>query len=54
VLSKPVIMEPAKAKRDKVFFLVNAWPERKIKNEIQVTPGYPYTDGEPVTATVGS
>ncbi len=52
-LSKPVSSDPQKIKRDPVYVLINDWPARKVKGEIQVVPGYPYRDGAPVTATVG-
>jgi len=53
-LSKPVTKVPAKSKRDPIYILINDWPVRKVKGEIQVVPGYSYKDGEPVTVTVGT
>ena len=33
VLSKPRMSEPAKIKRDAIYFLINDWPARKAKSE---------------------
>ncbi len=53
-LAKPQSSEPAKAKRDPIFFLISDWPSRRTKGESQVIPGYQYKDGSTVTAQVGS
>ncbi|MDE2181715.1 MAG: hypothetical protein KGJ78_01700 [Alphaproteobacteria bacterium] len=53
-LARPKTVEPRKAARDPIFFLVSDWPGRKVQGELQVVPGYPYKDGEPVVAQVGS
>ena len=53
-LAKPRSTEPKKAARDPIYFLVSNWPDRKVQGEIQIVPGYPYKDGETVTAQVGS
>jgi hypothetical protein len=53
-LSKPTSTEPKKAARDPIFFLISNWPDRKVQGELQIVPGYPYKDGEPVVAQVGS
>lgn len=52
-LSKPKAKEPAKAKRDGVYFLINDWPGRKVKSEPEIVPGYQYRDKSTVTAEVG-
>ncbi len=53
-LSKPRTIEPKKVSRDPIYLLVSDWPERKADAELEVVPGYPYKDGEPVLAQVGS
>jgi Invasion associated locus B (IalB) protein len=53
-LSKPIAVLPKKAARDPIFVLVSTWPGRNVKDELQIVPGYPYKDGEPVYAQVGS
>jgi hypothetical protein len=53
VLSKPRMSEPAKTKRDAIYFLINDWPGRKAKAEPEIVPGYVYKDKSTVTAEVG-
>ncbi|HEY0282099.1 MAG TPA: invasion associated locus B family protein [Rhizomicrobium sp.] len=53
-LSKPKTIEPTKVSRDPIYLLVSDWPGRKVKGEFEVVPGYPYKDGEPAIAQVGS
>ncbi len=52
-LSRPIAVSPRKAARDPIFVLVSTWPNRHVKDEVQIVPGYPYRDGEPVYAQVG-
>jgi hypothetical protein len=53
-LSEPKSTEPAKAKRDPIYFLINDWPGRKAKAEPEIVPGYQYKDGSTVTVQVGA
>lgn len=53
-LSEPKAKEPARARRDPVYFLINDWPGRRSKGEAEIVPGYPYRDGSTVTVQVGS
>lgn len=53
-LAKPKAMEPKKATRDPVYFMISDWPHRKAKAELQVVPGYQYKQGSQVTAQVGA
>jgi hypothetical protein len=53
-LAAPQSKEPAKAKRDPIFFLISDWPDRKVKGEAEVVPGYKYKSDSKVTAQVGS
>jgi hypothetical protein len=52
-LSKPTKSLPAKVKRDPIFVLINTWPARKVKGEIQVVSGYAFKEDEAVTVSVG-
>lgn len=54
-LSKPVAMDPKKAKRDPAYFIITDWPGRKpkTKSEPEAVPGYLYKEGGAVTAQVG-
>jgi hypothetical protein len=53
-LSEPRAKEPARAKRDPVYLLINDWPSRHSKAESEIVPGYPYKDGSNVTVQVGA
>jgi hypothetical protein len=53
-LSKPVRSAPKKAVRDPIYLLISDWPDRRVQGELEVVPGYPYKDGEPAIAEVGS
>ena len=53
-LSKPKSVEPAKAKRDPIYFLISNWPGRRVKGEPEVVPGYQYKAGSTVTAEIGA
>jgi len=52
-LSEPKSKEPARAKRDPVYFLINDWPGRHSKGEAEIVPGYPYREGVNVTVQTG-
>ncbi len=52
-MAKPKSMEPKKAARDPVYFLISDWPGRRAKAELEVVPGYQYKDGSTVTAEIG-
>jgi invasion associated locus B (IalB) protein len=52
-LSQPRAKEPAKAKRDPVYFLVSDWPTRGSKAEPEVVPGYQYKADSAVTIEIG-
>jgi hypothetical protein len=52
-LSEPTAKEPARARRDPIYFLINEWPGRRSKDEAEIVPGYPYKDGSNVTVQVG-
>jgi len=53
-LAQPSSKQPAKIKRDPVYFLINDWPRRNAKGEPEVVPGYQYKDNSKVTVQVGS
>jgi hypothetical protein len=52
-LSVPTASEPRGARRDDIHVMISIWPRRSVVDEIQVVPGYPYRDGEPVWVEVG-
>jgi hypothetical protein len=52
-LSEPKVKQPARAKRDPVYFLINDWPGRRSKGEAEIVPGYQYRDGSTVTVQIG-
>lgn len=52
-LTKPTASDPKSAKRDSVYLLVNDWPKRKVKGEVQIVPGYAYKDDTPVMVSIG-
>lgn len=52
-LSQPKKMDPAKAKRDPIFFIVSNFPARQVKGEPSIVIGYPFKDGSKATVTVG-
>ncbi|HEX3653045.1 MAG TPA: invasion associated locus B family protein [Rhizomicrobium sp.] len=53
MLSEPKVKEPASAKRDPAYFLINDWPGRNAKGEAEVVPGYQYREGSTVSVQVG-
>lgn len=53
-LGKPKAVAPAKAARDPIFLILSDWPDRKVKGEFEIIPGYAYKDDEAATAAVGS
>ena len=53
-LAKPQTTAPKKAVRDPIYLLISDWPDRRVRGELEVVPGYAYKDGEPVIAQVGS
>ncbi len=44
-LSQPRASQPRGAKREPVYVIVSDYPDRKIKAEPQLVPGYPYKPG---------
>lgn len=53
-MSQPKSSEPKGAKRDPIYFLINTWPARPVKDEVEVVAGYPYKADSSVTVQVGS
>ena len=54
VLSRPKAILPTNVSRGSIYFLISVWPDRNVDGEVEVVPGYPYKDGEPVFARVGT
>jgi hypothetical protein len=53
-LAKPKSTEPRKTVRDPVYLMLSDWPDRKVKGEFEIIPGYAYKDSGSATAAVGS
>jgi hypothetical protein len=53
MLSEPRAKEPAAARRDPAYFLINDWPGRRTKGEAEIVPGYEYREGSTVTVQIG-
>lgn len=53
VMAQPKSSEPKKAKRDPIYFLINTWPARSAKDEVEVVSGYEFKADSTVTVTVG-
>jgi Invasion associated locus B (IalB) protein len=52
-MSQPKSSEPKNAKRDPIYFLINSWPARPAKDEVEVVSGYEFKADSTVTVTVG-
>src|ERR1700744_3038297 len=52
-MSQPKSSEPKKAKRDPIYFLINTWPARRAKDEIEIVSGYQFKPDSTVTVDVG-
>jgi len=52
-MSQPKSSEPKKAKRDAIYFLINTWPARPAKDEVEVVLGYEAKADSTVTVQVG-
>jgi hypothetical protein len=52
-LSKPRAVRPGSLKRAAAGLVVTDWPDRKVKAEPQIVPGYAYKAGTPVYLEIG-
>jgi hypothetical protein len=52
-LSTPRASQPRGAKRDPIYLIVSDYPDRKVKAEPQIVPGYQYKDNVPASLSVG-
>jgi hypothetical protein len=52
-LSTPRASQPRGAKREPVYVMVSDYPDRKVKAEPQLVPGYAYKGGTPASLAVG-
>jgi hypothetical protein len=52
-MSQPKSSEPKKAKRDPIYFLINSWPARPAKDEVEIVLGYETKTDSTVTVAVG-
>jgi hypothetical protein len=53
-MSQPKSSEPKKAKRDPIYFLINNWPARHARDEVEVVSGYQFKADSMVTVQVGA
>ena len=52
-MAQPKSSEPKGAKRDPIYFLINTWPARPVKDEVEVVAGYEFKADSSVTVEVG-
>jgi hypothetical protein len=54
VVAEPQSKEPAAAKRDPVFLVINTWPSKNVRQQPNVQIGYPFKEGSTAEVQVGS
>lgn len=54
VVSEPQSKEPAAAKRDPVFLVINTWPGKGVRQQPNIQIGYPFKEGSTAEVQVGS
>lgn len=54
VVAEPMSKEPASARRDPVFLVINTWPTQKVRQQPNIQIGYPFKEGSVVNVQVGS
>jgi hypothetical protein len=54
VVSEPQAKEPAAAKRDPVFLVINTWPGKGVRQQPNIQIGYPFKEGSTAEVQVGS
>ena len=54
VVSEPQSKEPATAKRDPVFLVINTWPGKSVRQQPNIQIGYPFKEGSIVNVQLGS
>ncbi len=52
-MAQPKSSEPKKAKRDPIYFLINNWPQRRARDEVEIVSGYQFKADSTVTVEVG-
>jgi hypothetical protein len=52
-MSQPKSSEPKGAKRDPIYFLINSWPARPARDEVEVVSGYEFKADGTVTVAIG-
>lgn len=53
-LAKPKTSDPRKIVRDPVYLMLSDWPDRNVKGEFEIVPGYAYKDSGSASAAVGN
>jgi hypothetical protein len=51
-VSQPVETAPTNVNRDAIYFYLSSWPDSNIRNEAQITIGYPFATDSIVTVTI--
>lgn len=54
VVAEPASKEPASARRDPVFLVINTWPGKGVRQQPNIQIGYPFKDGSTAEVQVGS
>jgi hypothetical protein len=54
VVAEPQSKEPAAAKRDPVFLVINTWPGKNVRQQPNIQIGYPFKDGSTAEVQIGS
>jgi len=52
VVSQPLSSEPSEARRGPIYFYVSRYPADRIKNEISIKMGYPFSPGAKVSVNI--
>jgi hypothetical protein len=54
VVAEPTTKEPAAARRDPVFLVINTWPGKGVRQQPNVQIGYPFKEGSTADVSVGA
>jgi hypothetical protein len=54
VVAEPQAKEPASARRDPVFLVINTWPSKNVRQQPNIQIGYPFKDGSTAEVQIGS
>lgn len=54
VVAEPQVKEPAAAKRDPVFLVINTWPGKGVRQQPNIQIGYPFKESSTADVQIGS